>query len=106
MEETRPKKKRRLWWLLLPAAVLVLAALAVVFFLGNSGLSARYDNGDAIRAAYDESYFPAVELLPDGTGELRLWKENLYWLGEKLGIAQEIREKLSEDKDVTDAGFR
>ena len=53
MEETRPKKKRRLWWLLLPAAVLVLAALAVVFFLGNSGLSARYDNGDAIRAAYD-----------------------------------------------------
>ena len=106
MEETRPKKKRRLWWLLLPAAVLVLAALAVVFFLGNSGLSARYDNGDAIRAAYDESYFPAVELLPDGTGELRLGKEDLYWLGEKLGISQEIREKLSEDKDVTDAGFR
>ena len=106
MEEAKPRKKRWIWWLILPAAVLILGALTLIFLLGNSGLSARYDNGAAIRAAYDGKNFPAVEIQPDGSGMLRLGKEDLYWLGDTLGLAEQIRLRLSEDGAVTDAGFR
>ncbi|MBQ3277444.1 MAG: hypothetical protein IJH47_10435 [Oscillospiraceae bacterium] len=106
MEEAKPRKKRRIWWLLVPAAVLILGALALILLLGNSGLSARYDNGDAIRAAYDAKSIPSVTIFPDGSGELRVDKEDLYWLGDTLGLADQIRQRLGKDPNVTAAGFR
>ncbi len=107
MEEARPRKKRRwIWWLIVPAAVLILGTLALILLLGNSGLSARYDNGAAIRAAYDPKGVPAVTVFPDGTGELRLDKEDLYWLGDTLGLSGQIRDRLEADPRLTDAGFR
>ena len=107
MEEARPRKKRRwIWWLIVPAAVLILGTLALILLLGNSGLSARYDNGAAIRAAYDPKSVPAVTILPDGSGELRLDKEDLYWLGDTLGLSNQIRDRLGADPELTAAGFR
>ena len=106
MEEAKPRKRRWIWWLIVPAAVLLLGALTLLFLLGNGGLSARYDNAGAILAAYPVSSRPAVTILPDGSGEMRLGKEDLYWLGRETGISDQIRDRLREDPSVTEAGFR
>ncbi len=106
MEEVKPRKRRWIWWLIVPAAVLLLGALTLLFLLGNGGLSARYDDSEAILAAGQGKVRPAVTILPDGSGEMRLGKEDLYWLGRESGISDQIRARLDADSDVTAAGFR
>ena len=106
MEPTQKKKKRWLLWVLVPLALLALGALALVFVLGNSGVSGRYDDPEAILAQYERDGFASLIRQKDGTATLTLEKEDLYYLADQYDICRTLREALEADGDLMRYGFR
>ena len=106
MEPTQKKKKRWLLWVLVPLALLALGALTLVFVLGNSGVSGRYDDPEAILAQYERDGFASLIRQKDGTATLTLEKEDLYYLADQYDICRTLREALEADGDLMRYGFR
>ena len=106
MEEPPKKKLRWLLWLVLPLLLIVGGAAALVFVLGNSGLSARYDDIDAILADYDRSGYASFTRNGDGTAAVHLEKEDMYYLLKNRGLCPELEEALASDGELRQFGVR
>ncbi len=106
MEDPPKKKHRWLLWLILPLLLIAGGAAALVFLLGNSGLSARYDDIDSILAGYDRSGFASFTRNRDGTASLHLEKEDLYYLLKNRALCPELEEALASDSELRRFGVR
>ena len=72
-----PTKGKKWMIALLAALFVVLAVGAVLMILGGRGLSARYDDAEAMLRDYDSSQTPALSAQEDGSVHLRLTREDL-----------------------------
>ena len=104
MQERRTRKKW-IWWVVVPLALLALGA-AALYLLGSGGASARYDASESVLADYDASGYGAFTLAPDGTAQLRLDREDLYWAAERYGLLDAIRQGIAERCGKASLGFR
>ena len=100
-----PTKGKKWMIALLAALFVVLAVGAVLMILGGRGLSARYDDAEAMLRDYDSSQTPALSAQEDGSVHLRLTREDLYWYARRYGLLDDLRRQLAE-AGVTAAGFR
>ncbi len=104
MERSRKNRKKWIWLAAVPAALIVLAAAALLL-VGGAGLSARYDDAEAILAAYDSSPAPSLSAGEDGSVRLRLTREDVYWYARKYGLLDAVRAEL-DAAGVSAGGFR
>ena len=104
MASSRKKGKKWIW---IPVLVLVaaLAVGAVLLVVGGRGLSARYDDAEALLRDYDSAQTPAVTPAEDGGVTLRLTREDLYWYARRYGLLEDVRRDLA-DAGISAAGFR
>lgn len=107
MAKTERHGKRWIWWLIGAAGVLLLLGLAVLL-IGHGGASAAYDDVDAILRSYDADAFSGTSILPDGTAEIRMEKEDILWFADQYGFLEMLRREMTASSTLQpdSIGFR
>ena len=103
---TPPRANGKKWiWAIAIVLFVLAAAAAALLIVGGGGLSARYDEAAALLTGYDSTQTPAAIPAGDGTTEIRMTRDDLYFYARRYGLLTEIREDLAA-AGITAAGFR
>lgn len=103
--EQKPRRKRIWIWLAAAFPLALLAALVGVYLLGTTGVSTRYDDLQALLAAYDPESFEGGALLEDGAASVRLTRRDLYWFAQRYGFLDQMDRKIGA-VGISRWGFR